>query len=211
MLYVRSHVTRRNTISDELCGNFCFWFTDIGFTWREEIGCSSSVRKKQAKRVAYVNRNCRFKLARSIVSMSMISISQKPISAYAEEYNPLQQHPSCAFTKSFSSSQPRPPAPMIRIFTDPIAAKIYSIESRWQSVVKLSCIIVNLGRWFEIGIFERTCSFENSAQMNPALFIGRIIVWDRHLKTKILVFRFSRSDSDHLLVVFLDWIHNSKG
>ena len=211
VLYVRSDVARRNTISNELCGHFCFWFTDIGFTWNEETGCSSSVREKRARRVAYVNRNCRFKLARSIVSMSMISMSQKPISAYVDVCKPLQLHPSCAFTRSFSSSQPRPPAPMIRIFTDPIAAKIYSIESRWQSVVKLSGIIVHLGRWFEIGIFERTCSFENSSQMNPTLFIGRIIVWDRHLQTKIPVFRFSWSDSDHLLVFFLDRIHNSEG
>ena len=95
-------------------------------------------QRRQSRRIAYVNRNCRFKLARSIVSISMMSISQKPISAWTDEFSRLQQYPLFAFTKSLRSSQPSPPAPMIRIFTDPIAARIYSIATRCQRMVQWS-------------------------------------------------------------------------
>lgn len=65
------------------------------------------------------NRNCRFKLDRSMVSISMTWILQKPI-------NP----------KSFNSSQPNPPAPITRIlhvFMINSKPSVDGVNSGWQN------------------------------------------------------------------------------
>lgn len=55
---------------------------------------SKQRRKSDTEYAAHRNKNCRFRLDTSIVSMSITSICPNPVRA-----------------KSFSSSQPRPPAP----------------------------------------------------------------------------------------------------
>lgn len=138
---IRDNIAPWNTTVDKSCGHFCFRFANVLLSaWHIEqryANCKNSIKyflllhlyRSSSNASFYLNKNCRFRFERSTQSISITSICVNPISAYNRKVNNDTNSLETAamqltyiqvnintLTKFFSNSQPRPPAPITRMW-----------------------------------------------------------------------------------------------